>query len=87
MTPIQETLNWIKKYREFNGGDYPNPDEIEAQLEMQKEKEKELIFETAEDSAFHMYEKVVESLEDNTFTEFNGKKTFESYYNQKHNQN
>jgi hypothetical protein len=52
---------------------------------MQKEKEKELIFETAEDAAYHMYKKVVESLEDNTFTEFNGKKTFESYYNQKHN--
>lgn len=41
ITAVQQTLNWIKKYREFNGGDYPNGDEIEAQLTMQLELEKE----------------------------------------------
>ena len=41
LTPIGQTLKWIDDYRKQNGGDYPQPDEIEAQLFMQKEAERE----------------------------------------------
>lgn len=42
-TAISQTLNWISEYRKQNGGDYPQPDVIEAQLLMQKETEREQI--------------------------------------------
>ena len=76
------TLNWIKKYREQNGGDYPSPQEIESQLELQKQEEKNMIYEIAEDAAFHMYHKVVESIEKGI--KFDGKKAFELYFKEKY---
>lgn len=42
-TAISQTLDWISRYRKQNGGDYPKPDEIEAQLFMQKETERKQI--------------------------------------------